>query len=87
MKPKNAAGAHLDDSLITSGGGTNAEASNIQTSHIQPGVADQSAEGDYPAFNAQSNMMSENRAVAQAPSVAQGSGQPLDAAGTTQSHQ
>lgn len=40
IKTKNATGANLDDSLITSGAGTNVEASNIQTSHIQPGIAD-----------------------------------------------
>ena len=52
MKAKHPTGANLDDSLITSGGGTNAEASQQQTSLIQPGLVDQSAEGDYPVFNA-----------------------------------
>lgn len=66
MKAKHPTGANLDDSLITSGGGTNADASHQQTSHIQPGLVDQSAEGDYPVFNAQSHLASEHKNIAQA---------------------
>ena len=42
-------------------------------------MADHSGEGDYPVFNAQSHIASENLNVAQAPQVAQAPGQPMEA--------